>query len=988
MQVTALAVISLVAPRLCRGDDFFRDSVAPVLRRRCLSCHNAESRKGDFSLQTAESAFAEGYITPGDAASSLLLEVITPVDGQATMPKDADPLSESDRQAIRRWIESGAEWPSDIELSVPQVADLNWWSLRSLESPDVPPADDAWCRTPIDAFVLARLKERNLTPSVEADRTTLIRRLYFDLIGLPPTPERVEEFVKDDDVLAYDKLVDELLDSEHYGERWARHWLDVVHYADTHGYDKDKPRPNAWPYRDYVIRSFNEDKPYARFVLEQIAGDILWPHTRDGITAVGFIAAGPWDFIGHAEVPETKIDGRIARHLDRDDMVSSTMNTFTSTTVQCARCHNHKFDPVTQEHYYSLQAIFAALDRADRNYDDDVITSRRRALLAARQHELQSEKELLDATVREAAGEELEKLESSLAQLEEQKRGSKERPEFGYHSQVESTASHQKWFQVDLGQSIPIDQVVYVGAHDQTNNIGHGFGFPPRFKIEVADDVDFRAGVTVLVDQTREDVENPGTKPQIVSVKTETRARYVRMTATKLAARNNDYIFALGELSVLSKGKNAALHKDVSALDSIEAPVRWQRSNVVDGYHFGQAVPPELLAEIEATQEHKQALLERATTASVRRKLTANVEATEQIDQALADLPKPAKVYAGTIHTGRGAFKGTGASGGQPRSIHVLHRGNILEPLEPVSAGTIPVITGANWRFSLDAGHSEGDRRVALAHWLVRNDNPLTWRSIVNRVWQYHFGRGIVDSPNDFGRMGREPSHPNLLDWLAAQFRDGDQSLKALHKLIVTSAVYRQSAADDAANSLIDGSNVYLWRMNRRRLEAEELRDAVLAVSGKLDRTMYGPGMRLFVLERPEHSPHYEYHKHDPDDPNSHRRAVYRFIVRSQPDPFMTTLDCADSSQSVAKRDETVTALQALSLLNNKFMVRMAEHFAMRVRQEAGNDSEQAQRAFALATGHMPTLQEREDLTSFTSKYGLENTCRLLFNLNEFVFVD
>ena len=292
--------------------------------------------------------------------------------------------------------------------------------------------------------------------------------------------------------------MDRLLESKHYGERWARHWLDVVHYADTHGYDKDKPRPNAWPYRDYVIRSLNDDKPYSRFVMEQIAGDALWPETADGVTATGFIAAGPWDFIGHAEVPESKIDGQVARHLDRDDMVTSTLNTFCSVTVQCARCHNHKFDPVTQEHYYSLQAVFAALDRADRPYDPDPQTAARRAELTEQNAKLLAERNTLDAEAKQAAGERLSQIDQQLAELNRRKDAAGgTRPEYGYHSQIEPQSDAQKWVQVDLGESIRIDAVVIAGCYDDFNGIGHGFGFPARYRVEASDDASFESGVTV-----------------------------------------------------------------------------------------------------------------------------------------------------------------------------------------------------------------------------------------------------------------------------------------------------------------------------------------------------------------------------------------------------------------------------------------------------------------------------------------------------------
>jgi hypothetical protein len=642
------------------------------------------------------------------------------------------------------------------------------WSLRPIHRPAVPQilSLQSSIRNPIDRFILAKLAEMKLQASAEGDRRTLIRRLSFDLLGLPPDAKRIEEFINDPRPDAYERLVDEMLASPAYGERWARHWLDVVHYGETHGYDKDKPRPNAWPYRDYVIRALNADKPYARFVQEQLAGDVLFPNTLDGREALGFIAAGPWDFIGHAELPETKIDGQIARHLDRDDMVGNAIGTFMSLTIQCAQCHDHKFDPITQADYYRLQAVFAAVDRADLRYDVDPVVTQRRCELVA---------ELVA-------------------------------------------------------------------------------GFPGA----------------------------------------------------------------------------------------------WNE---------------------------------------------------------LAKLPLVHVVYAGIVHHGTGTFLGTGANGGKPRTIHIHKRGDVTKPGVEVGPGPIASVSNAAGLpvdFELPANHREGDRRVALAKWITHPDNPLTWRSIVNRVWQYHFGRGLVDTPNDFGKMGQKPSHPELLDWLAGEFRDGGGSLKQLHRLIVTSATYRQSSRMRNAElgmrnedssvphsafripQSVDPNNVFLSHMNRRKLEAEEIRDAVLATAGRLDRAMGGPSYQDFVVEQPEHSPHYEYQKADPDDPRTHRRSIYRFIVRSQPQPFMTTLDCADPSMRVDKRNESLSPVQALTLLNNGFMLTMSRHFAERV--TAAPDPAAA--AYRLAFGRAPTEAEREKLTAFAREHGLPNACRVLLNLNEFAFVD
>jgi hypothetical protein len=864
----------------------------------------------------------------------------------------------------------------------------DWWSLRPLRRPEMPklsPEDELRVRTPVDAFILAKLREQKLARSPEADRRTLIRRVYFDLVGLPPAPDEVAKFVKDSDPEAYKKLVDRLLALPEYGERWARHWLDVVHYGETHGYDKDQPRSNAWPYRDYVIRAFNEDKPFTRFIQEQLAGDALYPGTVDGTVALGFIAAGPWDFIGHVEVPETKIDGMVARHLDRDDMVGTAMNTFASFTVQCAQCHSHKFDPVNQEDYYGMQAVFAGVDRVDRPYDEAPEISAKRTELMARKNELTAQKAAVEKTIAEAGGDELKELEKQIRRRREKGPGS--RPQFGYHSQIEGSASVAKWVQIDLGKTVKMERLVFTGAYDDFNSIGAGFGFPVRFKIEVSDDAEFSADVTRVVDHTEADYTNPLTNPQTLQL-TGRSARYVRMTATKLAPRKDDYIFALAELSVFDeRGTNVALNAAVTALDSIEAPPRWQKKNLVDGFapEGDDKEKGPALAELEAQRKE---LVERVTSAEVRENLAAAEKELAEVNSELNALPKPKMVYAAAVHYGSGNFVGTGPKGGKPRPVRVLHRGDVRKPGEPVRPGALSALESLKSWFDLPEEHSEAERRVALANWISDPRNPLTWRSIVNRIWLYHFGRGIVDSPNDFGKMGQLPTHPELLDWLAVEFRDGRQSFKELHRLILNSATYRQSSLGSAEQAKIDAENRFLWRMNRRRLEAEAIRDSVLQVAGKLDPAMFGPSFQDFVVEKPEHSPHYQYHLHDPEDPRSHRRSIYRFIVRSQQQPFMTTLDCADPSMQVDKRNQTLTALQALAMLNNKLIVSMAKHFAARLDQDGGDLAEKIDRAFSRALARAPTEKERTALTAHAREHGLPNTCRLILNLNEFIFVD
>jgi len=834
MLIPALAAPSTqVSPQI----SFDRD-IRPILAARCLGCHGEKKQSGGLRLDAKAFAMRGGQSGPaivaGAAIESRLYQRIVAENDDERMPPTGERLGAAQIALLKSWIDTGAVWPvTEAPVTEAMEADraatldnrLDHWAWRPLKRPVTPPIPtkirnpQSAIRNGIDAFISARLAQAGLAMSPEADRRTLIRRLSFDLLGLPPTPERARQFVNDPNPRAYEKLVDELLQSPRYGERWARHWLDVVHYGDTHGYDKDKPRPNAWPYRDYVIRALNEDKPYARFVEEQIAGDALFPGARDGIQALGFIAAGPWDFIGHAELPETKTDGKIARHLDRDDMVANTMGTFASVTVHCAQCHNHKFDPIPQEDYYALQSVFAALDRADKKYFLDPAMTLRFNQLDGRQRELAERKRVIERDAAKDAGD-------AVAQLD---------------AQISETA--------------------------------------------------------------------------------------------KKAAGNG------GEL----------------------AGMKAKRAQLIDA-----AMKPEIRSERDGI----------------------NAELA-QLNEKLAGFPKPEVIFAGTVHYGTGDFRGTGADGGKPRPIYLLARGQVTYPGREIGPGSLSMLSFQPARFALPKDAPESARRAALARWITDPRNPLTWRSIVNRVWQYHFGAGIVTTPNDFGRNGAPPSHPELLDWLAAEFRDGGGSLKKLHKLIVTSATYRQAVAGNPKAEKADANNVLLWRQNRRKLEAEAVRDAVLAVSGKLDLTTGGPGWQDFVIEHPEHSPHYEYGLADPDDAKTWRRSIYRFIVRSQTQPWMTALDCADPSMRVDKRNESLSPLQALALLNNGFMVTQARHFAERLQKESPNDlARQIERAHWLAFGRAPGAAERRKFIAFARSYGLPNLCRALLNLNEFTFAD
>ncbi len=823
--------------------------------------------------------------------------------------------------------------------AVSAAGDGAWWSLKPLAAPSVPAAGSTGSRGAIDAFIRDRLRREGLDPAPEADRRTLLRRLSFDLHGLSPSIEEVDDFLADPEPDAFERLVDRLLASPRYGERWGRHWLDVVHYGETHGYDKDKRRPHAWPYRDWTIRALNEDKAYARFVEEQLAADALYPDDGEAIAALGFIAAGPWDFVGHVELREGTVDKDITRSLDRDDMVATAVSSFLSLTVHCARCHDHKFDPIPQADYYRLQAVFAGVDRGDRPYGTD-------AAVEARRGALREEKRALEDRLKDAAG---------LA-------GGPGSPSNGYHSAIVADAEREKWVQVDLGRSRAIDSVRLVPARPTDFPDTPGFGFPTRWRLDVSDDPGF-AAARRLAEHAAADFASPGDRPVEVPGGG-VRARFVRVTATRLWPRTGDYVFALAELEVESEGENAAAGRPVEALDSIEAG-RWGKTRLVDGYtsRSRTETAPRAAPKPATGDKHEKATAARNVSARL-----------VEVERELAALPPERLVYAA-------------APLPRPRPVHLLERGEVRRAGPLMPPGAIACVAGLDSIFRLDDPGAEVTRRAALARWIVDPRNALAWRSIANRIWHFHFGRGLVDTPNDFGRMGSLPSHPELLDWLAARHLEDGGSLKRLHRLIVSCAAYRSESRGDPRGLAKDADNRLLWRMNRTRLDAESVRDSILAAAGRLDLALGGPPEDHFLF-KDDHSPVYDYARFDGAAAAGLRRSVYRTIVRSVPDPFFECLDCADPSILTPRREASVTVLQALALLNDRVVIDGSARTAERAAREASSLSARLDRVCRWILTRPPNADEARLLSEHAERHGLASVCRLLFNSNEFLFVD
>ena len=1000
--VVALVLAGSTA-RAAGPDALFKERILPLLAKHCHECHShgAKKSKNSLVLDSVAAILTGGdsgpAVVPGEPEKSLLIAAVRHTNPDLQMPpKGKAKLSDAEIAVLVEWVKQ----VEPLKETAVRVG-TDWWSLKPLERPVVPRGAVSGQRSavsdPIDAFISAKLREQKLAPSSEADARTLIRRLHFDLIGLPPSPEEVEGFEREFQIgnrqSAIGSLTDKLLSSPHHGERWARHWLDTIHFADTHGFEHDIFRTNAWRYRDYVVTAFNRDVPWGRFIREQLAADVFYPAEPQLAAALGFLGAGPLDTSTQSTAPRT------FDYLDRDDLVTQTMSAFASTTAHCARCHAHKFDPISQEDYYALQAVFAGITKAEVPFDEAPETGRLRrhwqGLVAAADAKnatalLTPENEPLVARWEETQGKSVTAwqplaLDSFLSadgstltrEADGSVSASGTRPERDTYT-ITATTTFTNVTALRL-EVLRDERLPMKGPGRQDNGNLHLSEFEVRLlaagstnttklKVKRAT-ADFdQAGWTIAHALDGNEKTAWGIHPRVG----ESHLAVFEFESPVRLAAGAKLVVALNQLH---GGGHLIGRFRLSATDSPNANA--------------EAVPPLVSAGLKVVREQRTPEQRLAIAAHVLRQ-HAQVE--------LAKLPAPASVFAVK-------------SGMEPKPVHLLKRGDIAKPAQLVEPGALSAIADLPARFALADPKREAMRRVALADWLADPRNPLTWRSAANRVWHFHFGRGLCDTPSDFGRMGSLPSHPELLDWLACELRDSG-SVKHLHRLIVTSSAYRQSSQclviskqSEARRPLItnhlpptnhfpdptatDPANTYLWRMNRSRLDAESFRDAVLAVSGRLDRTLGGPGTQHFKLSKgPQATPKVDYTPFDWDAPGAGRRSIYRVVWRGIADPFMEALDFPDAALLQPTRSFSASALQALTLFNNDFVLRHSEHFAARVEKLGSDTSSRVKTMVRLAYQRTATPEEVRAMSAYAEQHGLAALGRVLFNSNEFLFIN
>ncbi len=941
----------------------FERDIRPLLHARCVACHGPEKQQSGLRLDNKAAAMKGGVggpvIVPGRSAASELIRRVTSTDKSEMMPPTGERLTVREAALLRAWIDGGAIWP-DVEKAVSGEAKradkATWWSLQPLAKVEPPmPRGIAlewpkWMESPIDRFVFAKLAARGLTPNPPADRRALIRRVTYDLTGLPPSPEEVEAFIADLDPQAYARLVDRLLDSPRYGEQWGRHWLDVVRFGESKGFEQNHVIDNLWPYRDYVIRSFNEDKPFNRFIIEQLAGDVVGRGDPSIEAGTAFLVCGPYDSVGNQDEAQKKL----IRANTIDDLIAATSNSFLGLTVNCARCHHHKFDPIPQEDYYRLRAAFEGVTHGERVLAGDEEKQRHAAKvrpIEMRKSELIKEKTSLEKEI--------------AARAKELAAGRVSYPlpvitrSFNEHRFAAVKARYLK-FKIPANSEKPRS-----GENARIDEFEIWTPQPGARNVALASNGTKASGAT-----TRRAEDFVGADAYGVEL----------VTDGKFGERW--FVGSPAELT-LAFPRVETVERIVFSHDRTAAPdnpgvglgafvTEYQVLVSLDGKEWTPVADSTVRPPFNEAQAVERFAREVTTDVERQRLKVLEAEIT-RLDRELKAIPPLPLVWAGKFE--------------QPKETTYVHKGGDPQRRgSDVRPAGLAVLDGTMKPYELKEDGPESERRLTLAQWIAGDQNPLTSRVIANRIWHYHFGAGIVDTPNDFGYLGGKPTHPELLDWLAYRLQSHGWKLKAMHREIVLSQTYRQSSEYREMAAGQDGGARMLWRFPPRRLSAEEIRDTMLTVAGKLDLKMGGPGFRLYRYLEDNVATFIPLDEHGPE---THRRAVYHQNARASVIDVLTDFDLPDNASAAPSRISTTSPLQALTMLNHKFTLDMADALAERVKREAAkSEAEQVRRAFALAFQRQATPEEEKAALKLIAERGWRAFCRALLNANEMLYLN
>lgn len=929
------------------GIAFFEQKIRPVLVEHCYGCHSAEAKKLKGNLYLDSKAgwqkggdSGEPVIVPGKPEDSLLLRTIQHLEADMEMPPKKPKLPDAVIADLVTWVKMGAPDPRDGAQVEAKRGDKTWWSLQPLAK--------EFAHDSIDGFIAAKLAENRLEWNPPADARALIRRMSYDVLGLPPSMEEVKAFAEASGVdfrAATEALVDRLLSSPHYGERWGRHWLDVIRFGESNGFERNFVIDDLWPLRDYVIRSFNSDKPMNQLIVEHLAGDVIGKDQPEVEVASAFLVAGPYDDVGNQDVVAQKN----IRAATLDDMITATSGAFLGLTINCARCHNHKFDPIPAEDYYRLRAAFEGVTHGRR-----VIASQeQRKAFADATKPLNEEKtklsaafETLDKAVDERARTAMAQRQFTRPKIDPQFTEERFAPvqaryvRFVIHA---LTSGAQKKARAGSGGRLTEFEVWTAGEAPRNVALAANGAIAEGARSAVAEDFPEAYGPQFAIDGKFGEQWFIG-DPSILTITLAQEESIDRITFTNAKGEN---------LMDKAQGATPCEYDIQISMDGKS----WQ--TVASGDDRQPWTPAHGIERVRrdviTAQESEQlAVLERSI-AGVQKKLNA--------------IPRLSEVWAGNF--------------AQPKERTFLHKGgDPTKPTDAIPAASLAVLDQVTKPYALGPDAPESERRLALARWITAGDNPLTPRVLANRIWQHHFGTGIVDTPSDFGFLGSKPTHPELLDFLAHRLIAHGWKLKPLHREILLSRAYQQSAAFRVEASRADKDARLLWRFPPRRLSAEEIRDTMLQVAGKLDLKMGGPGFRLYKFTQNNVCTYFPLDQHGPE---TYRRAVYHQNARASVVDVLNDFDLPDIAFAAPKRANTTTPLQALTLLNHSFTVDMAKALASRL---SGEVFAQVEQSYRITFQRAPTAEEAAAAASLIQAHGLQAFCRALLNANELIYVE